>query len=157
VTGTIAVDDPAASDIRALLEVHLSFMHEHSPAEDVHALDVPGLVDPAISFFSYRVEGSLLGIGALKQLSPTHGELKSMHTTAAARGQGVGQAMVTFLLQLARSRNYERVSLETGTMDAFTPARALYARFGFESCPPFSDYFVSANSVCMTLELGTSI
>lgn len=140
----------------ALLETHLSFARAASPPEDVHALDVNGLLSPDVTFFSLRDDGTLLGVGALREIDPTHGEIKSMHTAEIARGNGVGGAMLEHLLATARSRGYERVSLETGTMDEFAAARSLYTRAGFEVCPPFADYFVSPHSVCMTLELGTS-
>jgi putative acetyltransferase len=152
--GVITPDDPRAPDVRALLERHLSFANEHSPPEDVHALDIDGLLDPSISFFAYRVEGELLGVGALKHLDDGHAELKSMHTAAEARGRGVGRAVLDHLVALARERGYRRVSLETGTMEAFAPARAMYAKAGFVSCPPFNGYWDSPNSVCMTLVLA---
>jgi putative acetyltransferase len=147
-------DDPRRDDIRALLEQHLAFANEHSPPEDVHALDLDGLLDPAIAFFSLRAGSELLGVGALKHLDDRHGEIKSMHTARAARRRGVGRAIVEHLLALASERGYERVSLETGSMDAFLPARALYAGFGFTPCPPFADYPHSPNSICMTLLLA---
>jgi putative acetyltransferase len=150
----ITRDDPRSPDVRALLERHLLFANEHSPPEDVHALDIDGLLDPGISFFAYRVEGELLGVGALKHLDDTHAELKSMHTSAEARGRGVGRAMLDHLVAIARERGYRRVSLETGTMDAFAPARAMYAKAGFVSCPPFGGYWDSPYSVCMTLALA---
>jgi putative acetyltransferase len=153
VEGVIGVDDPRAADVHALLERHLSFANEHSPPEDVHALDVERLVDPAITFVSYRVDGELLGIGALKDLGDGHGELKSMHTSAAARGRGIAGAIVTHLVALARERGLARVSLETGTPEAFRPARSLYARHGFVECGPFGDYAPSAYSTFMTLAL----
>src|SRR5947208_587992 len=112
--GTISLDDPRAPDVRALLERHLTFANEHSPPEDVHALDVDGLLDPDISFFSYRVDRELRGVGAIKQLDSEHAELKSMHTAQAARGQGIGNAMVGHLLAVARDRGVRRVSIETG-------------------------------------------
>ena len=152
--GTIDVDDPGADDVRRLLAVHLAFAHEHSPPEDVHALDVDGLRDPAVTFYSFRVDGELLGVGALKRLDPENAELKSMHTTASARRQGVGGAMLQHLIGVARQRGFRRLSLETGTMAAFEPARSLYAAAGFVVCEPFGDYFVSPNSVCMTLTLS---
>jgi putative acetyltransferase len=147
---TIAPDNPRAGDVRALLDLHLAFANEHSPPEDVHALDLDGLLAPDISFFSCRTKGELLGIGALKMLDARHAELKSMHTVAAARGRGIARAMVDHLLGVARARGVERVSLETGTMDAFAPARSLYTQAGFEPCEPFGDYWVSPYSVCMT-------
>ena len=152
--GEISIDDPASADVVALLERHLAFARTHSPPEDVHALDVEALRDPAISFFSCRSGGTLLGVGALKLLGDGHAELKSMHTAAEARGQGIGRAMVEHLLGVARTKGVTRVSLETGTMPAFAPARSLYADFGFEPCPPFADYFESPNSMCMTLVLS---
>lgn len=152
--GVITPDDPRKPDVRRLLERHLAFASEHSPPEEVHALDIDGLLDPRISFFSCRVEGELLGVGALKHLDDRHAELKSMHTSAAARGRGVGWAMLGHLLSSARERGYRRVSLETGTMAAFAPARAMYAKAGFVSCPPFNGYWESPNSVCMTLVLA---
>jgi putative acetyltransferase len=149
----IAVDDPRRGDIVALLERHLAFAHEHTPPEDVHALDLTGLLDPAVTFFSARRDGQLLAIGALKELDPRHGELKSMHTAAAARRAGLGRAMVDHLVAVARDRGYDRVSLETGTMDAFGPARALYAQSGFEACGPFGDYSASPSNAFMTRRL----
>ncbi len=151
--GTIAVDDPRADDVRALLERHLEFGNAHSPPEDMHALDVDGLLGPAVTFFSYRVDGDLLGVGALKQLDAGHVELKSMHTVEAARGRGVGRAMLDHIMGFARSRGVQRISLETGSMDAFAPARALYENVGFTECEPFADYIPSPYSTFMTLSL----
>jgi putative acetyltransferase len=146
----ISVADPRAEDVRALLARHLAFANDHSPPEDVHALDVEALEHPAITFVGYRVDGELLGVGALKDLGGGHGELKSMHTSASARGRGVGGAIVTHLVDLARTRGLDRVSLETGTPDAFAPARSLYARHGFVECGPFGDYVPSDYSTFMT-------
>lgn len=153
VEGRITLDDPRAADVSALLGTHLALMNAQSPPEEVHALDVDALVDPAITFVGYRVEGELLGVGAIKDLGDGHGEIKSMHTTAAARGRGVGSAIVVHLLDLARSRGLTRVSLETGTPVEFAPARALYARHGFIECDPFGDYVPSPWSTFMTREL----
>lgn len=150
----IAIDDPRALDVRELLEQHLAFAYEHSPAEDVHTLDLAGLLDPAVSFCSARRAGTLLGVTALRELAVDHGEVKSMHTAAAARGNGVGKLMLDHLLEEARARGYRRVSLETGSTSAFAPARALYRRAGFTPCAPFGNYFESPNSVCMTLVLA---
>jgi putative acetyltransferase len=150
---TIALDDPRAGDVRALLERHLEFANEHSAPEDIHALDIDGLLVPAVSFYSYRVGGELLGVGALKRLDDAHAEIKSMHTAAAARGRGVARAMVEHLLAVARERGFTRVSLETGSGPAFTPARGLYASAGFVPCGPFADYPDSLNSAYMTRSL----
>jgi putative acetyltransferase len=152
--GEILVDDPRREDVRRLLERHLAFANEHSPPEDVHALDVDKLVDPAVTFFSFRSDGKLLGVGALKQLDGDHAELKSMHTAEEARGRGVARALVDRLIAEARGRGVRRLSLETGTMEAFAPARSLYARAGFTACGPFGDYNPSRNSTFMTLSLA---
>jgi putative acetyltransferase len=151
----ISIDDPRVSDVRYLLERHLAFANSHSPPEDVHALDVDGLLDPALTFFTLRRNNELLGVGALKQLDASHAELKSMHTAEAARGRGIGRAMVQHLLDVARARGFRRVSLETGSMPAFAPARSLYASAGFTPCGPFGDYRPSRNSTFMTLLLAT--
>ena len=151
--GKISPDDPRASDVRVLLERHLAFAYEHSPPDDVHALDLSGLLDADVSFFSFRRNGELLGVGALKMLDACHAELKSMHTAEAARGRGIGRAMVEHLLAVARARGMRRVSIETGAMAVFAPARSLYAHAGFEPCAPFGDYVQSPNSTCMTLWL----
>lgn len=149
----VTLDDPRTADVRGLLAQHLAFARQHSPAEDVHALDLTGLLAADMSFFSIRARGELLGIGALRQLDALHAEIKSMHTQAAARGRGVGRAMVDHLVGVARARGCRRVSLETGSMAAFASARALYTSSGFVVCPPFGAYRSSPNSVCMTLEL----
>ena len=115
----IATDSPLNADVRALLEAHLTFAHTETPAGHVHALDPDALLDPAVTFFSAREDGVLLGIGALKALDDAHGELKSMHTRDVARQRGVGRAMVRHLLAVAADRGYRRVSLETGAMDVF--------------------------------------
>lgn len=149
----IGTADPASAEVQALLERHLALMRRTSPPEDVHALDTPGLLAENISFFGAREGLQLLGIGALKQLDPTHAELKSMHTAEAARGRGVGRGMLTHLVGVARSRGCLRVSLETGSMEAFAPARALYVSAGFRSCEPFGGYKASPHSVFMTVDL----
>jgi putative acetyltransferase len=146
----IEVDDPRRDDVRALLERHLSFAKAVTPPEDVHALELDGLLDPSVTFFSLRADGRLLGVGAIQQLDADHVELKSMHTAEEARRRGVGRAIVDHLLTVAAARGASRVSLETGAMDAFEPARSLYASAGFEPCGPFGDYAASPNSAFMT-------
>ena len=153
----IAIDDPRTDDVRRLLERHLEFANTHSPPEDVHALDVDALLDPAVTFFGLRVDGELLAVGALKQLDDHHAELKSMHTAAGARGRGVGRTMLDHLVGVASDRGLSRVSLETGTMEAFTAARALYTTAGFTPCEPFGDYQPSRNSTFMTLVLDGAV
>jgi putative acetyltransferase len=149
--GPIRADDPRAPDVRRLLARHLAFARSHSPPEDVHALDVAGLLDPDVSFFSYREGGELLAVGALKRLSGDHWEIKSMHVAQAARGRGLGRAILEHLVDAARAGGARRVSLETGSMPAFAAARALYARAGFVVCEPFGSYNHSPHSTFMTL------
>jgi putative acetyltransferase len=149
----IAREDPRADDVRAVLERHLVSVHAPVPPEDRHAFDVDGLADPAVSFYGLRVDGELLAVGALHALDTDHAELKSMHTIEAARGRGLGRAMLDHLLALARERGFRRVSIETGSVAAFAPARALYASAGFSECGPFGKYRPSPNSTFMTLEL----
>jgi len=157
-TLAITPDDPRSPDVRALLTRHLELMHEQSPPEDVHALDVDALTAPHVTFVSARdgAGGELLGVGAIAEIAPGHGEIKSMHTAAAARRRGVAGALLDHLLALADARGYARVSLETGTEDGFAAARALYARAGFAECPPFGSYRESPNSVFLTRESRTA-
>jgi putative acetyltransferase len=152
----IAVDDPGKPDVRALLERHRTFALGQTPPEHSFALDADALRDSAITFFSFRLCGSLLAIGAIKRLGPDHAEIKSMHTADAARGRGIGRAMLTHLLEVARTCGVRRVSLETGTTAAFAPARALYHSAGFTSCGPLAGYQPSEDNLFMTLELGTA-
>jgi len=150
---SIATDDPRREDVLTLLQRHLDFARSTSPPEDTHALDLSGLLHPGITFLSLRDEGRLLAIGALKSLDETHVELKSIHTAEEARGNGAGRAIVEELIATARRNGATRVSLETGSMEAFAPSRALYRRLGFVECEPFGDYSPSRNSTFMTLEL----
>jgi putative acetyltransferase len=150
----ISIDDPRADDVRELLARHLAFAHATALLrEDVYALDVDGLVDPAVTFFSYRDAGRVLGVAALKRIDDGHAEIKSMHTAEEARGKGVARALLDHVVGVARERGYERLSLETASTPPFVPARNLYASAGFEPCEPFGDYRSSPNSTCMTLYL----
>jgi putative acetyltransferase len=149
----ISIDDPRADDVRELLERHLAYAGANSAPEDVHALDVDALVDPSVTFFSFRVDGEVLGVAALKRLDATHAEIKSMHTAEAARGRGIARALVEHLIAVARERGYRRLSLETGSGPAFAAARSLYTSAGFTPCEPFADYTASPASAYMTLVL----
>jgi len=150
----IRIDDLGGSEIRALLEDHLAEMHRHSPPESVHALDLEGLREPDITFWTVWSDVDLMGCGALKELERTHGEIKSMRTAPAFRRQGVARTMLTHIVREAEQRKYHRLSLETGSMEAFTPARDLYESFGFSYCPPFGDYVPDPNSVFLTRVLS---
>ncbi len=150
---SVDAEDPRRPDVHALLERHLAFCHSITPLEHAFALDLDGLRDSSITVFALRRDGELLGVGALKELDPAHGEIKSMHTAAEARGLGVGRALVDHLVATAMERGYTRISLETGTADGFAPARALYADAGFEPCGPFGDYAESPDNTFMTRAL----
>lgn len=149
----ITVGDLADPRILRLLEDHLSDMHAESPPESVHALDVSGLQHAAVTFWVVAEGETVLGCVALKELDPTHAELKSMRTDAAARGRGLGRMLLEHVLAEAAARGYTRMSLETGTQDFFAPARTLYARYGFVETGPFADYRFDPLSVFMTREL----
>ena len=149
----IRIDDLCSPEVAALLQAHLELAQSASPRESMHALDVEALRSSEITFWTVWNGASLLGCGALRELDPSHGEIKSMHTAARYRGRGIAKALLAHIVDEARSRSYERLSLETGSMDAFAPARALYARSGFVVCPPFGDYRLDPNSVFMTLDL----
>lgn len=149
----IRKDDLRGSEIAALLRAHLDHATRHSPLESIHALDLDRLRAPEITFWSVWWDGALAGCGALKELAPDHGEIKSMHTAEAYRGKGVAARLLAHILEEAKARSYRRVSLETGTMEGFASARALYSRAGFRVCPPFAQYREDPNNVCMTLDL----
>ena len=149
----IEIDDLRRPEVQALLQEHLDSMKMYSPAESIHALDLVGLRKPEITFWTAWDHGELLGCAALKELDSQHGEIKSMRTSAQHRRQGVASAMLTHILAEARRRGYRWVSLETGSHDAFAPARSLYASYGFMFCEPFADYHPDPFSVFMTKEL----
>jgi putative acetyltransferase len=146
-------DHPSRPDVARLLDEHLVDMHATSPPESIHALDHAELAEPAVTFWSVRDETALLGCGALKELSPTEGEIKSMRTAVAARNRGVAGLLLGHLVDQAGQRGYRQLFLETGTQPFFAPARRLYQRHGFAECPPFADYRLDPNSVFMTLAL----
>ena len=138
----------------ALLEAHMRLMQSQSPPESVHALDLSGLKTPDIRFWSIWDGEELLAVGALKRLGADHGEVKSMHTAQSARRRGLASMMVKHIIAVARSAGLSRLSLETGSMDVFEPARSLYRRHGFRDCPPFGDYVPDPHSAFLTLELS---
>ncbi len=149
----IDVENPRTEDVRSLIEIGLTFARGITPPGDVHALAVDGLMVDNVTLFGARVGGRLLAIGTLRQLDGSHVEIKSMHTTGAARGQGIGRAMLDHLTSVAVERGCDRISLETGLMDEMAASRAMYASAGLASCEPFTDYPGSPNRVCMTKEL----
>jgi len=144
------LDDPHVVE---LLRTHLTRATAETAPGSAHALDLSALRAPEVTFWSAWEDEVLVGVGALKQLSADHGEVKSMHTAAAMRRRGVATALLRHILAAAQARALSRVSLETGSWPFFAPARALYARHGFVECAPFGDYRPDPNSVFMTLAL----
>ncbi|MDM7861818.1 GNAT family N-acetyltransferase [Alteromonas sp. ASW11-36] len=149
----VSRDDLSSSAIAEFLQQHIDDMRATSPPESKHALDLDGLRDPSIDFFSAVYLGQVVGCVALKRLSAQEAELKSMRTGSAVRGLGVGKLLLDFILTYAKSKGFLRVSLETGAMEFFAPARQLYQSRGFSLCGPFADYVDDPNSVFMTLSL----
>ncbi|MCF8153269.1 MAG: GNAT family N-acetyltransferase [Rhodoferax sp.] len=150
----IRVDDLQGDAIKDLLRLHLDAMHQHSPPESVHALDVEALRHPTITFWTAYAHGELLGCGALKRLSPDHGELKSMRTADAQLRKGVARALLRHIESAARAEGMGRLSLETGSTAPFAAALRLYACEGFVECGPFGDYGLDPFSIFMTKSLG---
>lgn len=149
----IKIDDLTSPEIIQLLEQHLHDMRSVSPPESVHALDLEKLRRPEITFWTLWKNQQLAGCGALKELDPLHGEIKSMRTAPAFRKQGIAAEVLQHIIQVAEDRGYARLSLETGSMSFFEPAHRLYQRFGFVRCPPFGDYWDDPNSVFMSRSL----
>ncbi len=149
----IKVDDLSGREITGLLEEHLAHMHRLGPPESTHALPIAALRGPDVTFWSAWENGELLGCGALKELDPQHGEVKSMRTSAQHLRKGVARAVLIHIIEEARRRGYRRVSLETGSRPPFEAARRLYANHGFAYCGPFAEYWDDPNSVFMTMEL----
>ncbi|MGL4219211.1 MAG: GNAT family N-acetyltransferase [Shewanella sp.] len=146
----IILDDLKGPEIAALLTEHLEDMRATSPPESVHALDLDGLRQPNIRFWTLWDGRNLAGCGALKWLDAEHAEIKSMRTAATYKQQGVASQILQHLINDAKAAGVQRLSLETGSMTFFQPARSLYAKFGFELCGPFADYVLDPNSVFMT-------
>lgn len=149
----IRIDDLRGPEIAQLLREHLRDLARHSPAESMHALDLAALREPEITFWCAWEGPALLGCGALKELDAAHAEIKSMRTAAPHLRKGVAAAILNHILEEARGRSYRRLSLETGSGEAFAPAQSLYTRFGFRPCGPFADYVLDPYSVFMTIEL----
>jgi putative acetyltransferase len=149
----IRIDDLTGPEIAAFLEDHIRDMRSVSPPESKHALDLDGLRKPDITFWTVWDGGQLVGCGAIKELDVRHGEIKSMRTSASHRRTGIATFILEHILSEAAARGYDRVSLETGSMAFFEPARRLYRRHGFRECQPFADYRLDPNSVFMSKDL----
>lgn len=150
----IREDDLSSEPVRALLALHLSVMHASSPPGHVFALDLSGLKAPGITVWSVWDEIELAGIGALKALSNGAGEIKSMRTEPRYLRRGVAAALLAKLIDEARRRGYERLSLETGSGPAFEPALALYRKHGFANGAAFGEYVGSKFSQFLHLDLS---
>ena len=150
----IEVDNLERAEVIALLEEHLQDMYSTSPPESVHALDLDKLKAPEVTFWTGWREKQLLGCAAIKELGEQHAELKSMRTAPSARGQGVASQLLIHVIEQAKQKGLRRLSLETGSMEFFEPARLLYEKHGFVYCKPFGDYELDPNSQFMTLELS---
>lgn len=146
----ITPDDLTGPEIRALLETHFAGMLANSPEGSCHFLDFDGLNAPDVTFWSIWEDAALAGCGALKELDARHGEVKSMRTHDSHLRKGVAALMLEHIIAEAQMRGYQRISLETGSTQAFTPALTLYRRYGFTECAPFADYAPDPFSIFMT-------
>ncbi|OUR61167.1 GNAT family N-acetyltransferase [Colwellia sp. 39_35_sub15_T18] len=149
----IKIDKLESIEVKKLLQEHHEDMLKHSPVESVHALDLSSLKAPDVTFWTAWINGELAGCGALKRLNSTHTELKSMRTAQKFLRKGVAVKLLTHILATAKAKDYQTVSLETGTMDAFIPAHKLYKNFGFQVCEPFSNYQKDPNSMFLSKHL----
>lgn len=152
-TVRIVVDDLTSPDVAAFLAEHRQQLHTITPVENAYALDLDALRRPEVTFWTALDDDGLVGCAALKELAPTHGEVKSMRTSPARTRGGIASRLLEHLITEARRRGYTRLSLETGTDAFFLPARTLYAKFGFTESEPFADYRPSPHNTFMTMRL----
>lgn len=150
---SIQQENPHNEDVTILLQTHLSFCYECTPPENVYALDIDALCKPNILVYVGRINEEVISVCALRLINEYHGELKSMHTLKQARGKGIGKAMLDYVINIAKNKGLNRLSLETGTTKEFVSARNLYYSIGFKDCEPFENYEESIYSICMTMEL----
>jgi putative acetyltransferase len=146
----ITTEKSLTDELAQVLQAHWLFCTSSTPIEHVYALDASKLFSPDITVFGARIDGELVGVGALRRLDAHHAELKSMHTLAKSRGSGVGKAMVAHIEQFAKEQGVKRISLETGATEPFKPARQLYESLGYQDCEAFGDYVLSEDNTCMT-------
>jgi len=149
----IKIDNLESPKVEKLLQEHHDDMLKHSPPESVHALDLSSLKAPEVTFWTAWFNGELAGCGALKRLSEKHAEIKSMRTSNLFLRKGVAAKLLTHILAAAKAQSFEKISLETGTMDVFLPAQKLYKSFGFQECQPFSHYQEDPYSMFLTKTL----
>jgi putative acetyltransferase len=146
----ITTEKSLTDELAQVLQAHWLFCTSSTPIEHVYALHASKLFSPDITVFGARIDGELVGVGALRRLDAHHAELKSMHTLAKSRGSGVGKAMVAHIEQFAKEQGVKRISLETGATEPFKPARQLYESLGYQDCEAFGDYVLSEDNTCMT-------
>ena len=146
----ITTEKSLTDELAQVLQAHWLFCTSSTPIEHVYALDASELFSPDITVFGARIDGELVGVGALRRLDAHHAELKSMHTLAKSRGSGVGKAMVAHIEQFAKEQGVKRISLETGATEPFKPARQLYESLSYQDCEAFGDYVLSEDNTCMT-------
>ena len=151
---TITAESPLQAELGALMARHTEAMHADTPPESIHMLDAAKLAAPGIAFYVMRENGRPIGMGAVKRLDASTGEIKSMHVLSELRGRGLARRMLDHLIAEAAAAGLVRLSLETGSQDSFAPARNLYETAGFEPCPPFADYREDPMSVYLTLRLA---
>jgi putative acetyltransferase len=146
----IGVEESLTDELAQILQAHWQFCTSSTPIEHVYALDASKLFAPRITVFSARIDGKLVGVGALRKLDEGHAELKSMHTVAESRGLGVGRAIVAHIERFAKNEGISRISLETGATDPFKPARELYSSLGYQECEAFGEYVLTEDNTCMS-------
>ena len=151
---TIKLESPLGADLALLMARHTADMHADTPPESIHMMDAGELAVADVSFYVLRDAGAPVAMGAFKRINPQHAEIKSMHVLSEARGRGLSRRMLDHLVTEARAAGFTRLSLETGIQPTFVAARALYAKAGFEECPPFEGYSNDPNSVFMTKTLA---
>ena len=139
------------TEVNELLISHFIELRSVSPLGSAHVLDIAGLKDPTIKFWSLWEKSDLVGSGALKFLNKEHGEFKSIRVSDKFRSKGNGTKVINHLINEAKKLNIKRLSLETGAGDFFFNARKLFNKCGFMPCEPFSHYKNDVNSVYMTM------
>ena len=140
-------------EVNSLLKKHFIELRSVSPAGSTHVLDIDGLKDPSIKFWSLWENNKLIGCGALKFLEKNHGEFKSIRVADKFRRSGIGEKIIEHLIEEAKKLEISKLSIETGAGDFFIPARKLFSKFGFKKCIPFAHYKEDPNSCYFTLNL----
>ncbi len=141
------------SEVNELLNKHFIELRSVSPEGSTHVLDIDGLKDKSIKFWSLWDNNQLIGCGALKFLEKNHGEFKSIRVADKFRRSGIGEKIIKHLIEEAKKLEISKLSIETGAGDFFIPARKLFSKFGFKKCMPFAHYKEDPNSCYYTLDL----